>query len=78
MRLFGFPALIVLLAISFACGGSATPPPAAPAGPSVDPATAGTIAPTGNHVVYMGDDERLQQPAGGQGQPCARAMPGGT
>ena len=37
------PAVAVLsLIISVACGGSA-PPPAAPAGPAVDPATAGTV-----------------------------------
>src|SRR5688572_25052944 len=33
----------VLVAISVACGGSSTPAPAAPAGPAVDPATAGTV-----------------------------------
>ena len=43
MRSFGFPVLIMSLAISVACGDSTTPPPAAPAGPSVDSATAGTI-----------------------------------
>jgi plastocyanin len=32
----------VFLTASFACGGSA-PPPAAPVGPAVDPATAGTV-----------------------------------
>jgi hypothetical protein len=37
------PSLVVLsLVIAMACGGSA-PPPAAPAGPAVDPATAGTV-----------------------------------
>ena len=36
----------VFLAISLACGGNAAPPPAAPAGPSVDPATAGTVTAT--------------------------------
>jgi len=43
MRSFGFAVLIMSLAISVACGDSTTPPPAAPAGPSVDSATAGTI-----------------------------------
>ena len=43
MRLFGFAVSTLLLAISLACGGKAVPPPAAPAGPSVDAATAGTI-----------------------------------
>ncbi len=43
MRLFGFAVPAAVLAISLACRGTATPPPAAPAGPSVDPATAGTI-----------------------------------
>ncbi len=33
----------MFLIISIACGGSATPPPAAPAGPAVDPATAGAV-----------------------------------
>jgi hypothetical protein len=41
------PALCVLfLVTSVACGGGSTPAPAAPAGPSVDPATAGTITAT--------------------------------
>src|SRR5688572_27173422 len=40
------PAVSVLaLVVSAACGSS-TPPPAAPAGPSVDPATAGTVTAT--------------------------------
>ena len=43
MRLFGLVASAVFLAISLACGGNEAPPPAAPAGPSVDPSTAGTI-----------------------------------
>src|SRR5262245_49673380 len=43
MRSFGFLVPVAFLAISAACGGNAAPPPAAPAGPSVDPATAGTI-----------------------------------
>jgi hypothetical protein len=34
---------VLLLPISLACGGNRTPAPAAPAGPAVDPATAGTI-----------------------------------
>ena len=34
-------ALVVLLSV--ACGGNSTPAPAAPAGPAVDPATAGTV-----------------------------------
>ena len=42
MRSPGFVASTVFLAISLACGSEA-PPPAAPAGPSVDPATAGTV-----------------------------------
>ena len=37
------PSFAVLsLTIAIECGGS-TPPPAAPAGPPVDPATAGTV-----------------------------------
>jgi plastocyanin len=46
MRQFGFLALIAILGISAACGGNSTPPPAAPAGPSVDPSTAGTVTAT--------------------------------
>ena len=46
MRQFGFLALSAILGISAACGGSSTPPPAAPAGPSVDPSTAGTVTAT--------------------------------
>jgi hypothetical protein len=46
MRSPGFAASILILAISLACGGSSTPPPAAPTGPSVDPATAGTVTAT--------------------------------
>lgn len=41
------PAVSVLfLIISIACGGSSAPAPAAPVGPPVDPATAGTITAT--------------------------------
>ena len=43
MRSFGFLVPTALLAVSLACGGNTTAPPAPPAGPSVDPATAGTI-----------------------------------
>jgi plastocyanin len=43
MRSFSLAATAAVLAISVACGGSSAPPPAAPAGPSVDPATAGTV-----------------------------------
>src|SRR6186997_2564115 len=47
MRSFGFLGSIALLAVSLACGGEKQPPPpAAPAGPSVDPSTAGTITAT--------------------------------
>jgi len=42
MRSFGFVASAAFLSISLACGGTGAPPPAAPAGPSVDPATAGS------------------------------------
>ena len=45
MRQAGFWSAGVL-AISFACGGTPAPPPAAPAGPSVDAATAGIITAT--------------------------------
>ena len=43
MRSFSLAASSAFLAISLACGGSSVPPPAAPAGPSVDPGTVGTI-----------------------------------
>ena len=43
MRLFGLAASAAFLAISMACGGSEAPPPTAPAGALVDPATAGTV-----------------------------------
>ena len=46
MRSFSLAGTAWLLAISLACGGNSAPPPAAPAGPSVDPATAGTITAT--------------------------------
>lgn len=45
MRQFGSVLTAGLLAFSLACGGSSAPPPA-PAGPAVDPATAGTITTT--------------------------------
>ena len=37
------PVLILFLAMAAACGGENAAPPPAPAGPSVDPATAGTV-----------------------------------
>ena len=43
MRSFGLSTLVLLLSFSAACGGNSAPPPAAPAGPSVDAATAGTV-----------------------------------
>jgi plastocyanin len=46
MRLVGLAVSSGLLAIALACGGNSAPPPAAPAGPSVDPATAGTVTAT--------------------------------
>jgi hypothetical protein len=47
MRRLGFVVAVSFVAISLACGGEKpAPPPAAPAGPSVDPATAGTITAT--------------------------------
>lgn len=39
-------ASVLLVAISIACGGGSAPAPPAPAGPAVDPATAGTITAT--------------------------------
>ena len=46
MRQFRFLVLSAILGVSAACGGNSTPLPAAPAGPSVDPATAGTVTAT--------------------------------
>jgi plastocyanin len=43
MRQLGFLVLGGSLAMALACGGNSTPPPAAPAGPSVDPSTAGSV-----------------------------------
>ena len=44
MRRFGLVVAVSVVAISLACGGeNPAPPPAAPAGPPVDPATAGTV-----------------------------------
>ena len=43
MRSLGLALISGVLAFSLACRGNAAPPPAAPAGPSVDPATAGTV-----------------------------------
>ena len=37
---------VLFLLIAIACGGGSTPPPGAPAGPAVDPATAGTVTAT--------------------------------
>lgn len=47
MRSFGLAGSVAFLMISMACGGNdASPTPAVPAGPPVDPATAGTITAT--------------------------------
>jgi plastocyanin len=46
MRLSGLAVCSGILAVAVACGGGSTPPPAAPAGPSVDPSTAGTVTAT--------------------------------
>ena len=46
MRSFGLGASGVFLALSLACGGNQAQPPAAPAGPAVDTATAATITAT--------------------------------
>ena len=75
MRQFGFPVLFALLAISLACGGNSAPPPAAPVGPSVDPATAGTItatvkfegtAPTPAMISLNGDPKCVSENGGAQ------------
>ena len=41
-----WPSVVLFLMISIACGGGSTPVPAAPAGPAVDPATAGSVTAT--------------------------------
>jgi plastocyanin len=46
MRQFGTVFTAGLLAFSLACAGSSAPPPAAPAGPAVDPSSAGTVTAT--------------------------------
>ena len=46
MRSFGLAATSLMLGISLACGGNSAPPPAAPAGPSVDATTAGIVTAT--------------------------------
>jgi plastocyanin len=46
MRQFGSVLAAALLALSLACGGNSAPAPATPAGPSVDPSTAGTVTAT--------------------------------
>jgi plastocyanin len=46
MRQAGFLFAAGFLAISLACGGDPAPPPAAPVGPAVDPATAGIVTAT--------------------------------
>jgi plastocyanin len=46
MRLFGLAVSSGILATALACGGTPAPPPSAPAGPSVDPTTAGIITAT--------------------------------
>jgi hypothetical protein len=46
MRRLGFSISAGFLAFSLACGGTTAPPPAAPVGPAVDPATAGTVTAT--------------------------------
>ena len=52
MRSAGLALPLAFLAIALACAGSSTPLPAAPAGPSVDPATAGRVTAT---VTFEGD-----------------------
>lgn len=46
MRSFQLAGVAGLLAFALACGGESTPPPAAPAVASVDPATAGAVTAT--------------------------------
>jgi len=73
------------LTVSLACGGNATPPPAAPAGPAVDPSTAGIITAT---VVFEGEapapalititgDPKCVSENGGPQQPEERIVVGG-
>jgi plastocyanin len=75
MRLFGLPLAAGLLAFALACGGKPTPPPAAPTGPSVDPATAATITatvkfdgavPAPEMIVLTGDPKCVSENGGPQ------------
>jgi hypothetical protein len=76
MRSFRFAAPVLLLAISVACGGEKpAPAPAAPAGPSVDPATAGTVtatvkfegaAPAPEMITLTGDPKCVERNGGPQ------------
>ena len=84
MRSFGFLVPSTLLAISLACGGNATPPPAAPAGPSVDPATAGTITaivkfegqPPAPETITITGDPKCVSENGGPQAPSERLIVG--
>jgi plastocyanin len=75
MRFFGSAFAVVILTISLACGGSSTPAPAAPAGPSVDPATAGSVTasvtfegtpPEPNIITITGDPKCVSENGGPQ------------
>lgn len=75
MRLFELLALSPLLAAVVGCGGNATAPPAAPAGPTVDPATAGAVTaavkfegdlPTPDMITITGDPKCVAENGGPQ------------
>ena len=83
MRAVGFPVLCVCLAMSLACGGNSAPP-AAPAGPAVDPATAGTItakvtfegAPPATEMITITGDPKCVSENGGAQRPDERIVVG--
>jgi plastocyanin len=64
------PILILFVAMAAACGGENAAPPPAPAGPSVDPATAGTVTavvkfdgavPAAEMIVLTGDPKCVSE-----------------
>jgi plastocyanin len=75
MRLFGLAVSAGILASALACSGNSAPPPAAPSGPSVDPATAGTITasvkfegevPPAGMITITGDPKCVSENGGPQ------------
>lgn len=84
MRWFSLAATAGVLAISLACGGNSAPPPAAPAGPSADPATAGTITvkvkfegtPPAPEMITITGDPKCVSENGGPQRPDERIVVG--